>query len=165
VEDMDLILHDLEKQDVHRTLRYGISEEVAKQMEGLCAIYRTAQPEDKAAMRSKMTGKTSWMFLAFSGRSATIAMQQRDVRAIDLGLVAFDLSNVMRVGDLRDTFGPIAQLAYAARECGVSIVDRAVLIIPDISPQLMLGLEHPRTPRVTRGDDGKLVFRNPWSTS
>ena len=161
---IDRILHNLEKQDVHRTLKYGISKEIAKQIESLCTAYEISQSNEKAAMRSKVTSKTAWMLLAFSGYSATLAMQQRDARTIDLGLVAFDLSNVMRVGDLRDTFGPIAQLAYAAKECGVSIVDRAVGIIPDMSPELRLFFEQPRIPRVTRDDQGNPIFHNPWST-
>jgi hypothetical protein len=92
---------------------------------------------------------------------AELAMQRKDGQALDLGLVAFDLSNIIGV-DFRDAFGAISQLAFAANQCGVEPVDRATAVIPDLSPQLLEMFKHPRPARVTRDSHGNVVFWNPW---
>lgn len=84
-----------------------------------------------------------------------------DKEAIDIGLVAFDFSNIMKI-DFRDGFGAAGRLAFAARQCGIDIVERVTAVIPDSSHQLVLMFKSPMEPRVVRDNDGNLRF---WSTA
>jgi len=62
---------------------------------------------------------------------ATVAMQQKDKAALDLAVIAFDLSDIMRI-DYRDAFGHVGQLAFAAKECGVDLIDRVRALVHEI---------------------------------
>lgn len=164
MDDLHTILEDLERRDVHRTLKTGMPEEIEKEIKDLCASYRSANPEDRAVLKRRMSAKQRWMILHFASRMAELAMQVGDKEAIDLGLVAFDLSNIMNV-DFRDAFGSVGTLAFAARRCGVDIVDRAKALIPDTSDQLLLIFQHPKEPRTLTDSKGNLVFRNTGADS
>jgi hypothetical protein len=164
MNNLGAILTRLEQQDLHQILTHGMSEEVEKDVRNLCTAYQSATIERRTAIKAGIAGKSAWIALAFVSRMATLAMQQKNKDALDLGLVAFDLSNIMTL-DPRDAFAPIGRLAFAAKECDVDLIERATAIISDMSPQLMQVIKNPKPPRVVRDDEGNLMFWGPWLTS
>jgi hypothetical protein len=160
-EELKKILEDLERRDSYSTLKLGMPPDVEREIGVLCAAYRSATAESRDAMRSAITRKATVLILSFASRMATLAMQRKDKEAVDLGLVALDLSNAVNVNS-RDVLGQIAQLAFAAKECGVEVSDRAAAVVPEFSPQLLEMLKHPGLVRVVQDKQGKRVF---WSPS
>ena len=162
MDNLSATLDKLEKQEFHALLKHGLPEEMEKEIRALCVEYWGAYSESRKAMKSATARKGSAVIQMFSTRMATVAMQKKDKECLDLAVVAFDLGNTMEI-DFRDAYGSIAQLAFAATECGVDLVSRAQAVIFDISPQLIEMLKQPLPPRLARDDDDNLVFRNPWS--
>jgi hypothetical protein len=165
ITSLTAILENLERQDIYRLAKYGMPEELQREIKALCVEYRDATTEDRNAAKSAVISqatKATGVILSFVSRMAELAMQQGDKEALDLGLVALDLSNIMKV-DFRDAGGAASRLAFAAERCGINVIDRAQAMIPDISPQLLLFLQHRKPPRVELDGEGKLIFWNPWS--
>lgn len=160
MEELKEILEDLERRDSYSTLKLGMPQDVEREIGVLCAAYQNATAEGREAMRLAITRKATFVILHYSSRMATLAMQRKDKEVLDLGLVALDLSNAVNVNS-RDVLGQIAQLAFAAKECGVEIPDRATAVLPEFSPQLLEMLKHPGLVRVVRDKQGKRVFWNP----
>jgi hypothetical protein len=166
LENLNATLKLLGQQDIHKLLTGGMPEPLVEEIKARCSEYQIASPEGrsqaKAAVLTERAGTA--VILIFVTRMATLAMQLKDKEALDIGLVALDLSSVMKV-DYRDAMGPASVLAFAAKECGVDIVERAKVMIPDISPQLTLFLAEPGQPKLARDGEGRLIFWNPWSKS
>jgi hypothetical protein len=158
--EWNAIVQNLERQDIHRMLRSGMAEEMALEVRNLCLEYIAADTEKRRFMKSAITQQASPVVLHFTSRMATLAMQRGDKEAIDLGLAAFDLSNIMLI-DPRDAFGPIGRLAFAAEQCDVDLLDRATVIIGGISPQLMQVFTGPKPAQVERDAEGNLCFGTP----
>jgi hypothetical protein len=155
--NLNAIFKELDRQDLHAVVKGGIPTEIEMYIKSLCEVYRRAESDSKNEMRSAVTRNATVVLLAFVSAMATLAMQRKDVGSLDLALLAFDLSNIMRI-DFRDAFTHVAQLAFAATECGVKLDDHARTIIPDISSQLLEMFGHSKPPRVRRDSEGKLIF-------
>jgi hypothetical protein len=152
INNLTAILEYPERQDIHGLIQHGMPEELQREIKALCIEYRGATSEDRNAAKSAVVSQATnatVIILFFVSRMAELAMQQGDKEAIDLGLAALDLSNIMKV-DFRDAGGSASRLAFAAERCGldIDIVERAQAMIPDLSPQLLRFLQHPRPPRV-----------------
>ncbi len=160
----DTIVENLDEQDVLRINKYGLSDDIEREVSALCTEYCRLDTKERGVMRSKLGRKGSVVVLSFVSRMATLAMQRKDVDALDRGLVALDLSNIMKI-DFRDAIGYVARLAFAANRCGVELVGRGLAVIPEVSPKLLELLQNPGVPRVTRDGDGNLVFWSPWLKS
>jgi hypothetical protein len=156
-EKWDTVVKNLERQDLHRMLRDGMSDDVAQEVKSLCMEYIAQNTEMRTAMKSAITRKASSALLYFTSRMATLAMQRLEKEAIDLGLAAFDLSNIMQI-DPRDAFAPVGRLVFAAKLCDVDLLERAKAIFNDISPQLMKIIANPRPAQVARDAKGNLIF-------
>jgi len=161
MHDWNEIIADLERQDIHRLLTRGMPEDIVAKIKLLCAAYRDVPLEERTTMRAGLPRRSSAVISIFSVHIATVAMQQKDKAALDLAVVAFDLSDIMRI-DYRDAFGHVGRLAFAAKECGVDLMERVRALVHDISPRLMDMLAAPRFPRVVRDSEGNMVFWNPW---
>jgi len=155
--NLDAILKELDRQDLHAIVEAGIPLEIKTQIKVLCTAYRPAQLEAKKEIRSAVTRNATVVLLTFVSAMATLAMQEKNEEALDLGLVALDLSNIMQI-DFRDAFTHVAQLAFAAVECGVNPAAHALSVIPEISAQLLEMFGHFKPPRVTRNSQGDLIF-------
>jgi hypothetical protein len=164
MESMNAVVQDLEKQDIHRLLSEGMSSELVDELEGVCESYLEADAERRKNMRATITGKGTSVILIFLGQVANRALQLKDIGAIDVGIAALDLSNIMNI-DYRDAFGPASVLSYAAKQCGIDVVHRARTLLPEISSELIELLSRPKQPRLARDVDGNVVFWNPWSKS
>jgi hypothetical protein len=160
-DNLDPVFKEMDQQDILRVTRHGLSEELVERIRVLCAAFRRAQPEMRDEMRTAVTAKATAVLLRFVTAMAVLAAQKKDKEALDLGLVAFDLSNIMRI-DFRDAGIPVARLAFSATECGVRPVDRASVVIPDISPRLlkMLSYEQPAIVLI-RDRAGNTAFSDP----
>jgi hypothetical protein len=154
------ILDELDRQDLHAIVNGEMPASIDAHIKALCAIYRHARPEVRKEMRSMVSRNATVVLLSFVSSAAILAIQTRDKEALDLGLAAFDLSNIMEI-DFRDSFSHVAQLALAATECGVKPEDHARVIIPDISPQLLNMLGHSKPPRIIQDTEGRPVFWKP----
>jgi hypothetical protein len=154
------IFEELDRQDIHASVNGEMPATLDADIRTLCGIYRRAEPEFKKEMRSKVTRNATVALLSFVSSVATLATQKKDEGALDLGLLAFDLSDIMRI-DFRDAFGHVAQLAFAATECGLRPEDRARAVIPDISARFLDMLSHSKPPKVVQDSEGKLVFWKP----
>lgn len=161
MSDWSKTIELVERQDIYQMLKHGMSEEVAKQIEAFCIEYRGADHARQSEMKSAISRKGTVIFLGFVGHIATLAMQRKDREALDIGILAFDLSNIMDV-DFRDAFGSISQLAFAASECGVQLADRMPEVVGKVSSRLLKMLIDPKPARVTRDERGNLVFWRSW---
>jgi len=162
ITELRLIIRDLEHQDLHNILTSGLSERTQGGLHAICTNYLGAEKETREIMKLEIPRKVASILTYYVSRMATVAMQQQDKAAIDLGLAAFDLSNVIHI-DPREAFGPISRLAFAATQCGVDLPNRATAVIRHISPNLKQMLENPSVPRVLRNEQGKPIFANPWA--
>jgi hypothetical protein len=112
------ILEDLYRRDIYKVSKHGITEDLERQLEALCAEYRNGSPSRRAALTSainyrKATNRAQWLLLNFSSHMATRSMQRKDKEALSSGIIALHLSNVADI-DFRDSLGAIARLAYGA---------------------------------------------------
>ena len=160
-DDLDTVFKEMDRQDLLAVTRHGLSDDLLRRIRVLCTEYRRVQPETRNEMRTAVTSNATVVLLRFVTAMAVLAAQKKDKEALDLGLVAFDLSNIMRI-DFRDAYIPVARLAFAATECGVRPADRASVVIPDISPRLveMFTYKQPLT-FLTDDSAGNPVFSHP----
>lgn len=161
VNEIAKIVEELGQQDLYEIVKHGLPENIRRCLIALAREYRNSNSEDKTAIKSLVNQKDRSVILAFVTGMATEAMQERSVESLDIALVAFDLSDIMRV-DFRDAFGHISQLAAASKACGIDLVEHAVAVIPVISPRLMGMLNDPGEARIMRDSKGKPVFWSRW---
>jgi hypothetical protein len=157
------ILEDLGRRDIYKVSKHGITEDLERQLESLCAEYRNGSPSGRGALTSainyrKATNRAQWLLLSFSSHMATRAMQRQDKEALSSGIIALHLSNIANI-DYRDSGGVIARLAYAAQQCGLELAEYTTAICPDVSPKLMEWIRKPGPVNVGPDADGNLVFK------
>jgi hypothetical protein len=152
------------QQDIYRTSKHGMSPELEEDLTTLCTEYRQASAEYRNLISSAISRKATWFLLAFVHRLSTHALQQKDIQALNLGLIALGLSNIVNI-DWRDGMGGITQLAYVAELCGLKIADQAIAVIPDLSPKLLDLIKkltrEPIVMHLKEDADGKPIF---WKT-
>src|SRR5882757_5618662 len=160
-DNLDTVFKEMDQQDIFRVTRRGLPEELVGRIRLLCEAYRGAQPEIREEMRTAVTAKATVVLLSFMTAITALAAQRKDKQALDLGLAALDLSNIMRI-DPRDAFIPVAQLAFAAIQCGIEPGERASRVLPDISPRLLEMFRYEQPPTILLQDSaGNPVFRHP----
>jgi hypothetical protein len=157
------ILEDLERRDIYKVSKHGITEDLERQLESLCAEYRNGTPSDRGALTTAInyrnaTNRAQWLLQSFSSHMATRAMQRKDRVALSSGIIALHLSNVAHI-DFRDSLGTIARLAYAAQQCGLELAEYTTAVCPDVSPKLMEWIRKPSPVNVGPDVDGNLVFK------
>jgi hypothetical protein len=161
MENENAILEKLERLDLHWLLAHGMPDAAEGELKILTSAYLHSSLEGRNLTKSLVTQRVSSVILVFARRMATLAMQEKDLSAVDLGLAAVDLSRIMLI-DFREVFGIAGELAFAAHRCDVDVLDRARVVIPDISNQLLIALETPLAPRVLEDLEGNLTFWNAW---
>jgi hypothetical protein len=149
MNDISNVLDTLERQDFHALLTKGLPDEISNQIGNFCKEYRSTSLELRSALKSKVSRKTTAVMLLFVRDMAKLAMRQKDRERVDLGLIALDLSNIANV-DWRDALAPASQLAFAAKQCNIDVVDRARKVIPDLPSILEEMLKHPKVPHLTK---------------
>lgn len=157
------ILEDLERRDIHKVWKYGITEDLEGQLESLCAEYKNGSQSGRGALTTainyrKATNGAQWFLLNFSSHMATHAMRHKDKEALSSGIIALHLSNIANI-DFRDSFGAIGGLAFAAQECGLELAAIASEVCPDLSPKLIEFMKSPRPVKIGRNANGDLVFQ------
>jgi hypothetical protein len=135
------ILEDLERRDIDKVWKHGITEDLESQLEWLCAEYRNGSPSDRGALTTainyrKATNRAQWFLLSFSSQMATCAMQRKDKEALS-SVIALHLSNIANI-DFRDSLGAFDRLAFSAQHCGLQVTEYASLVCPDLSPKLVV---------------------------
>jgi hypothetical protein len=137
------ILEDLERRDIHKVWKHGITEDLERQLESLCAEYRNGSPSGRGALTTasnlrKATNRAQWFLRrrSFSSHMATHAMQRKDRVALSSGIIALHLWNVANI-EYRDSWGTIARLAYAAQPRGLELAEYTTAVCPDVSLRLM----------------------------
>lgn len=157
------ILEDLERRDISKVWKHGITEDLERQLESLCAEYRNGSPIDRGALTTainyrKATNRAQWFLLSFSSHMATRALQRKDKEALSSGIIALHLSNIADI-DLRDSLGALDRLAFSAQHCGLQVTEYASLVCPDLSPKLVEFMENPRPVKVGPDAHGDRVFQ------
>ncbi len=157
------ILEDLERRDIHKVWKHGITAELERQLESLCAGYRSGSPSSRGALTTainyrKATNRAQWFLLSFSSHMATRAMQHKNKEALSSGIIALHLSNIANI-DFRDSFGAINRLAFSAQQCGLEVTEYASLVCPDLSPRLVEFMKNPSPVKVGPDANGDLVFQ------
>jgi len=162
--NLNAIVEVLDRQDILWINRNGLPEDVEAEVTKLCRHYQNAGLEDRSTIRSAITRHAMVVVQNFVSKMATVAMQQKDKDALDCGLIALDLSNIMKV-DFRDAFHHVSQLTFAANECGIDVVAQVATLIPDASPRLLEMFSHPSPARIVRDTEGNRTFWSPWTKS
>ena len=157
------ILEDLYRRDIYKVSKHGITEDLERQLESLCAEYRNGSPSGRGALTRainyrKATNRAQWLLLNFSSHMATRSMRRKDKEALSSGIIALHLSNVANI-DFRDSLETIARLSYAAQQCGLELAEYTTAICPDVSPKLMEWIRKPGPVNVGPDADGNLVFK------
>jgi|HubBroStandDraft_1064217.scaffolds.fasta_scaffold859211_1 hypothetical protein len=141
------ILQDLERRDIYKVSKRGVTKDLEKQLEMLCSEYRNGSPDSRGALTAainhgKATNRAQWFLLSFSSHMATRAMQCNDKGALGSGIIALHLSNIANI-DLRDSFGAINKLAFSAQQCDVEVTEYASLICFDLAPAIVEFMKSP----------------------
>ena len=158
--DVTKLLRSIESKDIYSIAKGGMSDEIQQELTTLCSFYSSATSVEKARIREEINARTTTILLGFVSRMATLALGG-NTPMLDVGLLAVELSNVVQV-DMRDAFGPLSQLSYAAKLHKVDLISRAELVIPDIADGIIPVLRNPLTPRTMRDSEGRLMFVNPF---
>ena len=111
------ILEDLQRRDIYKVWKYGVPEDLERQLESLCGEYRNGSRSSRDALttainQSKATNRAQWFLLSFSSHMAIRAMQRKDKESLSSGIIALHLSNIANI-DFRDSFEAIGQLAFS----------------------------------------------------
>jgi hypothetical protein len=163
VDQIGKALEALDQQDLYRVMRQGVLQDITDKIEFVCSEYRTASAGAKWEIRLAVSRRATVVLLGFVHRRATLAVQERSTTALEQGLIALHLSNIIDI-DFRDAFHPVGCLLAAGRECGADASERAIEVLPDLSPRLASMFNQTAPLIIIRDAGGNVAFQRPGTS-
>jgi hypothetical protein len=163
VDQIGNALEALDQQDLYLVTRQGVPQDITDKIEIVCSEYRAASAGAKWGIRLAVSRRATVVLLSFAHRRATLAVQEKSTTALEQGLIALHLSNIIDI-DFRDAFHPVGCFLAAGRECGVDASERAIEVLPDLSPRLANMFNQTPPWIITRDAGGNVAFQRPGTS-